>query len=189
MAEPRDRYSTVSLLLHWGIAALILTNILLVEQAEEAERSARGFWMMLHKSVGISILLLTLARIGWRVVNPAIPLPDSVPGWQRFGARAIHVALYALLLGIPLAGWASGSAAGRDLILFNVVPWFNLPLPQDRDLAKDIIEVHELLVKALYGLVALHVAAALKHQFIDRDGVMRRMLPFLPAPTPRNEAS
>lgn len=183
MAEPRDRYSTVSLLLHWGIAALIVVNILLVNQADEVSRDQRGFWMMLHKSVGISILLLTLVRLGWRIANPAIPLPESVPGWQKLIARGTHVALYGLMLGIPLAGWASGSAGGRELVLFNAIPWPNLPLPQDRGLAKDIIEVHELLVKSLYVLVGLHVAAALKHHFVDRDGVLARMLPFLPRRT------
>lgn len=180
MAEPRDRYSTVSLILHWGIAALILTNILLVGHAEDVSRSERAYWMMLHKSVGISILLLTLLRIGWRVANPAIPMPDGAPGWQKLAARSVHVAFYVLLIAIPVAGWASGSARGRELVLFDVLPWPNLPVPQDRDLAKDLIEFHELMVKALYVLLALHVAAALKHQFVDKDGVLARMLPFLP---------
>lgn len=180
MAEPRDRYSAVSLTLHWGIAALVVLNLILIGQAEDAEREMRGFYMMLHKSVGITILLLTLARIGWRLANPAIPLPAATPAWQKLAARASHVLFYALLLAIPVAGWASGSATGRQVILFDLVPWPNLPMPPDRDLARDIIDVHEALVKALYVLVALHVAAALKHQFINKDGVLARMLPFLP---------
>lgn len=180
MAEPRDRYSTVSLVLHWGTAALVVTQLLLIAGAEEASGSERGFWMGWHKSVGITILVLTLARLAWRIANPAIPLPESTPRLQKLAARATHVLFYVFLLAIPLAGWASSSAGGRTILMYGLFPWPDLPLPRDKGLAKDIIEVHELLVKGLYVLIALHIAGALKHQFVDKDGLIGRMLPFLP---------
>lgn len=180
MAEPRDRYSAVSLILHWGTAALIVAQLILISAAEEASGSERGFWIGWHKSVGITILVLTLARLAWRFANPAIPLPDRTPKWQKLAARATHVLFYVFLLAIPLAGWASSSAGGRTIMMYGLFPWPDLPVPSDRGLAKDIIEVHEILVKGLYVLVALHVIGGLKHYVVDRDGVLNRMLPFLP---------
>lgn len=180
MAEPRDRYSAVSLTLHWLTAALVVTQLVLISAAEDASGSDRGFWIGWHKSVGITILVLTLARLAWRIANPAIPLPDRTPGWQKFAARATHVLFYVFLIAIPLAGWASSSAGGRTIMMYGAFPWPDLPLPRDRGLAKDIIEAHEMLVKGLYVLIGLHVLGALKHYVVDKDGVLNRMLPFLP---------
>ena len=117
MAEPHDRYSNVSLVLHWLIAALVIAQIVFVmihDAAGEAEnREMSRLYLDLHKSTGLSILLLTLVRLGWRVANPAIPLPDHMPRWQKITARANHVLFYVLLLAMPLVGWAASSAAGR----------------------------------------------------------------------------
>ena len=82
MAEPRNRYSTVSLILHWLIAALVVTQVVLISAHEATEGPISREFVNVHKSVGLSILLLTLVRLGWRIAYPAIPLPDSTPGWQ-----------------------------------------------------------------------------------------------------------
>ena len=179
MAEPRNRYSTVSLLLHWVTAALVLAQILLITAAE-AEGSNRGLWMMLHKSGGITILVLTLARIGWRIANPAIPLPDDLPRWQKLFARATHVLFYVVLLALPLTGWLAGSAVGRGFDYYGLFAFPLLPVGGGRETAGLLMDIHRALPKLLYVLLALHVIGALKHQFLDRDNVLHRMIPLIP---------
>ena len=179
MAEPRNRYSTVSLLLHWATAALVLAQILLITAAE-AEGSNRGLWMMLHKSGGITILVLTLARIGWRIANPAIPLPDDLPRWQKLFARATHVLFYVVLLALPLTGWLAGSAVGRGFDYYSLFAFPLLPVGGGRETAGLLMDIHRTLPKLLYVLLALHVIGALKHQFLNRDNVLHRMIPLIP---------
>ena len=181
MAEPRNRYSTISLLFHWGIAIAVLTQVLLIAAADanDGQSAAREF-VGTHKALGLTILVLTLARIGWRFANRAIPLPPGIPGWQRILARTTHVGFYVLLLGLPLGGWAASSAAGRDIAFFGLFNWPLLPLPLDRDLAGQFMDAHRAAVKLLYALLALHVLGALKHHFLDRDNVLHRMIPLIP---------
>ena len=180
MSEPRNRYSTVSLTLHWLTAVLVLAQIALIWAAEEASGGeGRGF-INLHKSVGLTILVLTVARLGWRFANPAIPLPGSMPAWQKLLARGTHVGFYLVLLGMPLVGWAASSAAGRDIDWFGLFDWPLLPIGGGRDVARDLMDFHEMGAKALYVLLFLHVAGALKHHFVDRDNVLHRMIPFIP---------
>jgi len=180
MAEPRNRYSTVSLFLHWATALLVVGQIVLISIAEEVSGSDRGFWMMLHKSGGATILVLTLARLAWRVANPAIPLPASTPKWQKLFARATHVGFYVLLLALPLTGWLAGSAAGRGFEYYGLFDFPLLPIGGGRELAGTLMDIHEALPKLLYVLLFLHVAGALKHHVINRDNVLHRMIPIIP---------
>ena len=177
MAEPRNRYSIVSLILHWLIAALVVTQVALITVYESTE--SRDF-VNAHKSVGLTILVLTLVRLGWRIANPAIPLPDTMRRWERLLARATHVLFYVFMIGMPLAGWAASSAAGRDILWFGLFPLPLLPIGGGREVAGQLMDLHELAAKALYVLLALHVAGALKHHFIDRDNVLHRMIPWIP---------
>lgn len=182
MAEPRHRYSTVSLTLHWGLALLVAVQIVLItvyEGYDAAKDPLASTYIGLHKSVGLSILVLTLARLVWRIMNPAIPLPTTVPRWQNILARTTQVLFYVLLIGLPLGGWAASSSAGRAIEWFGLFTWPALPVPLDRDLARTFIGAHEAGVKVLYVLIGLHVIGALKHHFVDRDDVLRRMLPFI----------
>lgn len=181
MAEPRNRYSTVSLILHWLIAALVVTQLTLIALyvATKGQPSAAEY-LQLHKSTGLSILVLTLGRLGWRLANPAIALPSEMPRWQRLLARSSHVLFYILLIALPLGGWAASSAAGRPITWFGLFNWPLLPLPQDRGLAGSIMEVHELAGLLMVALIVLHVAGALKHHFVDRDNVLHRMIPWIP---------
>ena len=180
MAEPRNRYSTVSLILHWLIAALVVTQIVLVMAHEATEGPASRELLNLHKSVGLSILVLTLVRLGWRIANPAIPLPLEMPRWQKLLARTNHVLFYVLLIAMPLVGWAASSAAGRDIVWFGLFEWPLLPIGGGRETAGDLMDLHETAAKGLYVLIFLHVAGALKHHFIDRDNVLHRMIPLIP---------
>lgn len=178
MAEPRNRYSTVSLILHWLIAALVVTQVALVagHEAIEGDRAL----LNLHKSVGLSILVLTLVRLGWRIANPALPLPEAMPRWQKLVARATHVLFYVLLIAMPLVGWAASSAAGRDIVWFGLFEWPLLPIGGGREMAGSLMDLHEAAAKALYVLIALHIVGALKHHFVDRDNVLHRMIPIIP---------
>lgn len=180
MAEPRNRYSIVSLIMHWTIAAAVLAQVLLVTAHEATEGPISREFISLHKSVGLTILVLTLARIGWRLANPAIALPGDMSRWERGLARAVHVLFYAALIVIPLTGWMASSAAGREILWFGLFDWPLLPISGGRDAARGFMTVHGLVVKGLYVLISLHVLGALKHQFVDRDNVLHRMIPLIP---------
>ncbi|SFS71679.1 cytochrome b [Brevundimonas viscosa] len=180
MAEPRNRYSTISLVLHWLIAALVVTQLGLIWAHEVTEGSTSREFVNMHKSVGLSILVLTLVRLGWRVANPAIPLPAETPRWQKLVARGTHVLFYVFLIAMPLVGWAASSAAGRDIVWFGLFNWPLLPIGGGRETAGSLMDLHELAGKLLIALVVLHVIGALKHHFIDRDNVLHRMIPLIP---------
>lgn len=174
MRERYERYSTVSILLHWLIALLVVGNV--VGGLMMGENRAI---VPVHKSVGITVLLLTLVRIGWRIAHPLPPLPDRMPGWERGVARFTHFAFYVLLLAVPLLGWATVSAGRGTGNLFGVIPWFDLPLAKSRELSGSLGAVHENLVWLTLILVAFHIAGALKHHLADRDVVLSRMLPLV----------
>lgn len=137
----------------------------------------------LHKSFGLSILALTTLRLVWRLTHKIPPLPAAMPAWQKAAARGTHWAFYALLFVTPLVGWAIVSVSPKDIPTF----WFGLfSVPHlpffdgviDRSAVEDVFEEgHEFLAFAILGLLALHVGAALKHGFINRDGVLRSMAP------------
>ena len=180
MSEPRNRYSALSLTFHWLTAAMVLAQVLLITAHEATDGPISREFVMIHKSLGLTILVLTLARIGWRLANPPLPMPETMRGWEKVAARGTHVLFYVLLIGLPLGGWAASSAGGRVIEWFGLFAWPALPVPQSRDLARSFMDAHEAGVKVLYVLLALHVLAALKHQFLDRDNVLHRMLPFIP---------
>lgn len=181
MDAVRQRYSNFTLTVHWLTVAMVVAQVAILWVSADFDREVRRDWMMIHKSIGLTLLMLTLLRLAVRVKNPALPLPDGTPGWQKLVARGTHVLLYVLLITLPLAGWLASTAAGRPVQFFFLFQWPDLPfVPASRDLARDLMDFHELAGKTLIGLVILHVLGGLKHYLVDRDGVLQRMLPFLP---------
>jgi cytochrome b561 len=188
-AAPRDRYTAVAITLHWLIAALILSNIALAwyfGTLTGLERTEPTQW---HKSIGITVLLLSVLRLGWRLVSPPPPLPADVKGWEKFVAQAVHVLFYVIMLGMPLTGWAMVSASPLihvfPIRLYHLIPWpaigplTTLPHDQMKAAHKVLAQSHGLLALLAYALIVLHVGAALMHQFVRRDAIAARMLPFL----------
>lgn len=180
MNDTNTRYSTIAIWLHWTIFALIAANVVVGGWAEDAEGAEKASYFATHMSIGITVLLLSLVRLAWRLGHRWPALPAAMPAWERVLARTTHVVFYVLMIGIPLLGWAAVSAFGGQVgPLFGVIPWPNLPIGEGRALGSALGGAHGLMVKALYVVLALHVAGALKHQFVDRDHVLARMLPFL----------
>ena len=212
-ASSPERYSAVAIVLHWAIAAAILFMIPL------------GFWMsdqiaagnpsggvynafQLHKSVGLTVLFLSLARLGWRLFNPPPALPPHMPPWERFAAKATHWAFYILMIGLPLSGWvfvsagwslhenASLAVPTRYFGLFQVPALFGLTQAGEAvraGVAQAAMNAHALMAWGALLLVALHVGAALKHHLFDKDNVLTHMIPGLraldgSAPAPKNPA-
>ena len=175
MREAYDRYSNVSILIHWTVVVLVVANIVIAI----AMLDNRDLFPW-HKSIGITVLLLTLLRIVWRVTHPWPRLPDSMPTWERIFARGTHVGFYVMLLTIPLLGWAAVSS-GRTGTgeLFGFIQWFDLPVGKSPELRDTLGSAHELAVYFTLLLLFFHVAGALKHQFFDEDVVFHRMLPGL----------
>jgi cytochrome b561 len=129
-----------------------------------------------HKSIGITILVLACLRLGWHWANPTPTLPTALKPYERLLARGTHLLLYALLLAIPLTGWMMSSARGFPVSWFG---FLQLPdfVPKDKALYEALVSTHETLAWTLAAIVALHVGAALKHHFMLKDDVLRRMLP------------
>lgn len=171
------RYGTVAQTLHWVVVGLLIVQVTLGKIAHELPVGLDKLALLArHKSVGITILGLALIRLAWRFYDRPPPSPP-MPGWQRLAAQVNHWALYALLLAMPLTGWMMSSAANFPVSWFGLVQLPDLIAP-DRSLKEQLEEVHELLAMILIALALLHVAAALKHQFFDRDGLLFRMLPW-----------
>jgi cytochrome b561 len=183
----RLRYGGVAMSLHWLIAALVLVNLSIGLYMADLPRTDTSRFMLfqLHKSFGLTVLTLSIVRLGWRLVNPIPPLPRGLHPLLRLGAHVSHFLLYFLIVAIPLAGWAmvSSSSLGLPTPYFGLFFWPNIPFlanlaPAAKAANLDLFkQTHSLLAFGAIGLVTLHVLAALYHQFIRRDDVLRRMIP------------
>ncbi len=179
------RYTSVAILLHWLIATAIVAQLVLGWRMGAMKGLAGFSAFQLHKSIGITILLLSLARLGWRLTHRPPPSPAGSPRWEQNAARAAHVGFYALMIGMPLTGWiiVSVSRIAIPTLLYTVVPWPHVPglstLPRATKamLEGGFATAHTVLAFGMVGLLALHVAAALKHHLVDRDDVVAHMLP------------
>ncbi|MFT3809350.1 MAG: cytochrome b [Micropepsaceae bacterium] len=179
-----SRYSWVAVTLHWVIAIAILYMVYLGKTMDDDYVA-----IQLHKSLGITILALSLLRLIWRFVDPPPPLPSGMNMLERIGAKVSHWGFYFLMIFIPLSGWALASTSPFKTKVWGVIDLPKLPGfagldPDALEQAADRIEsIHETLAFwPLLLLVGLHVGAALKHHFRDRDNVLTRMIPFIPAP-------
>jgi len=168
------RYGAVAIVLHWLLALAIVCTFSVGVYMHELPFSPTKLKLYnWHKWAGVTILALSALRLLWRLGHRPPADPPMAP-WQARAAHWTHGLLYVLFFAVPLSGWAYSSAAGFPIVWFGVLP---LPdfMPIDKALAESVKPVHEVLAKALAVLVVLHVAAALKHQFIDRDGLLDRM--------------
>jgi cytochrome b561 len=174
------RYGAVAIAFHWLLAAAIVASFSVGLYMHDLPFSIQRIKLFnYHKWAGVTILALSALRLLWRLTHP--PPPESarvlaaMPPWQQRAAKVSHGAMYALFFAVPLLGWAYSSAAGLPIVWFGV-----LPLPDfvsvNKDLANSLLKpLHAYAAFTLAAVVVLHVAAALKHQFVDRDNLMSRM--------------
>ena len=176
MNHPATRYTGTAIALHWLMSLAIVGNFCLGLYMADLHMSMLRLRLFnYHKWTGATILLLAALRLLWRLTHrPPADLP--APRWQHLAASLTHGGLYALFFAVPLVGWAYSSAAGFPLVVFGVLP---LPdfVPKDHALAETLKDLHADVAWVLFALVALHVAAVGKHMIIDRDGLLRRMMP------------
>lgn len=172
------RYTFLAIVLHWLVALLVVSGfalgVTMVDIPGLTPTKLRYFsW---HKWIGITVLGLACVRLLWRLAHPPPPYPPGMPRWQKVSAGAVHAMLYALIFAVPLSGYFYSLAAGVPVVYLGLVP---LPvlIDPDPDLKHWLKAVHYWLNVMLLAGVVTHVAAALKHQFIDRDGLIKRMLP------------
>lgn len=184
---PSARYTRTAMVFHWLIALGILINIGLALSAESLPDDWVRPVIDTHKSIGITVLGLAVLRLIWRLTHRPPELPKHFPSWERKSAHVAHILLYVLIFAMPLSGWLHDSAwkaaATHPMYLYNAIPWprigfvMNQP-PVLKEHLHDLFGlIHTSLAYVIYVLVGLHIAGALKHEFIDRDSVIRRMLP------------
>lgn len=167
-----NRYPVVAIVMHWLIAALIIANILIAEFTEDLAKAERGEWMGLHFSLGMTVLLLSILRFFWRVTHKAPPYEQEIAKWELALGKAVHVIFYFLILALPITGWMMVSGRG-PVSYFGL---FDIPaLSVSKGLGGFSHEAHEIMGTAMIWLIVLHVAGALKHQFIDKMPFLARM--------------
>jgi len=172
-------YGAVAKFLHWSIVILIIAQYVIIESVEDLADGPDKFAIIaLHKSLGMLVLVLALARIGWKFANGRNPAPAPMPRAQRIAATAGHGLLYVLILAQPLTGWLMSSAAGYPTSFFGL---FEFPMlgAEDHGAQEFYEEVHEALFGAIVAVAALHAIAALYHHLLLKDDTLRRMLPFV----------
>ena len=187
-------YTAVAVTLHWvmaiAIVLLLVAGLWMTDTIRQPETKNFAFRVyQWHKSLGLTVLVLTFARLGWRLANPPPALPGGMSRFERIGAGLSHGAFYTLMLAIPLAGWAmvSASPLGLPTMVFGLFEWPHIPVLaglEDKKPVEAIFKAgHKFMAWGLLALLVLHVAAALKHHFVNRDTVLARMLPGVRAPT------
>lgn len=189
MTAARSSYSRAAITLHWLIALLLIGNFLggvfmgdLLAPSATPEQKQLGFKIIqFHKSMGLTILVLSLLRLATRLVSTPPPLPAHMTSTERLLAKATHWAFYAVMILVPLTGWVmvSASPLGFPTLWFGLFEWPHLPIETSKATSDAASEAHEIIAFAGAGLLLLHVAAALKHHYMDRDDVLARMLPMV----------
>ena len=171
------RYSTGAIVLHWLIAVLIALNFAAAWISEDMPKAEAMQIMGNHKAIGITILILTLIRIGWRLTHTAPAFAPTVKPWEALLARVTHGLMYVLMIAIPLAGWALHSAfsGGKPIPVFGLFAYPGLPMAESKATGETFAAIHGNLATALLVLAGIHVLGALKHQFLDHDGNLGRM--------------
>jgi cytochrome b561 len=180
-------YTRPAILLHWLIAALIIVNVALALTVDYLPEDWGRPVVDTHKSLGITVLGLALMRLLWRATHTPPAYPAGYARWERIASHLVHALFYLLILALPISGWLHDSAwkdaADYPMTLFGLVPWprigavMALPADVKERFHDTSFLVHQALAYVLYVLLALHIAGALKHQFIDREPELQRMMP------------
>ncbi|MFW0754953.1 cytochrome b [Pseudomonas sp. H11T01] len=172
-----QRYTRTAISLHWlmalGLIGTFALGFYMPDLALSPTKLKLYSW---HKWAGVTLFLLVLLRLGWRLRYHAPPLPTTIPAVLRVMSHVMHWLLYALMIAIPVSGWLMSSAEGFQTVWFGVLPLPDL-LPKDAALGDRLKDLHKVFNYILLGLVVIHTVAALKHHFIDRNDVLTRMLP------------
>lgn len=187
MSATSERYTSVAITLHWLIALAIVGMILGGWYMGDLPDGAPGqyFLYQMHKSIGITILLLTVARIIWRVMNPPPPLPEDMNALEKTGSHLVHLGFYGLMIAMPLTGWLYSSVSVKldvPTVLYGAISWPDVPFVGGlkTEAASGVVNfIHSKLAWVAIGLLVLHVAGALKHEISAEDGVLKRMIPGL----------
>jgi cytochrome b561 len=183
--KQRTSYTKVAIILHWVIALAIIWQILSGWRMEDLAGSEKFAAFQTHKSMGLTILVLSVGRLLWRVANPPPVLPEGMKSWEIAAAKFTHVAFYIVMIGIPLGGWVIISTSPYNIATnwWGLFEWPRLPL-HDLPFRKALNEAakagHGAAAWGVVGLLVLHIGAVLKHSFVNRDDVAGRMIPFLP---------
>ncbi|UAL10324.1 YceI family protein [Caulobacter segnis] len=186
MAASRTRYTTVAIVIHWLIAAAIIFQIILGWRMGDGPKGPTTYALFqLHKSIGITILLLSLLRLAWRLFNKPPAALEGQPKWEQAASKLVHIGFYVIMIGLPLTGWilVSTSRVPIPTLLFGAIPWPHIPgLPElaaaPKHVWHEIGEIgHGVLVKLTYLLLVLHLGAVAKHQILDKDEVFGNMAP------------
>lgn len=176
-------YTKTAKVLHWLIALAIIFMLALGWCLDFFAGETKFAAIQLHKSIGITILLLSVVRLGWRLMHKAPPLPATMPLWEQRAAHAGHVLLYIAMIGMPLSGWAMVSTSPHNIptILYGLVRWPGMPyfstLPDKKAMHEVMDNVHSISAYLLAALIVGHAAAAMKHHFIAKDDILLRMMP------------
>src|SRR5271154_3029298 len=172
------RYGAVAQLFHWVIAGLIVTQFVLARMADGLPLGAHKLGLLArHKSFGMTILMLAILRLVWRLTHSPPPLPPAMSPLERALARGTHIAFYVLLFVQPITGWMMSSAKNYSVSWFGLFTWPNL-IGKNEDAFNFLKATHDTLSYVLFVIAVLHILAALKHHFWNRDNVLLRMLPF-----------
>ena len=172
-----ERYTPAAVAFHWIVATLILANLALGLYTVDLPLSPQKLrYFSFHKWIGVTVFILAAARLLWRLRRSPPALPDAMPRWERRAAHATHFLLYCLFFAAPLTGWLFSSASGFQTVYLGIVPIPDL-LAKDKALADVLRLAHESINFTMAAVIVLHAAAALKHHFVDKDDVLRRMLP------------
>jgi cytochrome b561 len=177
LASDNASFTRPAKILHWLMGALIIATFALGSIMTDMSMSPTKLkYFSYHKWMGVTVLLLAALRLLWRLGHAAPPYPASMPQWQQQAAHGLHGLLYLLFFAVPLSGYFYSLAAGFPIVYFGIIPLpvFIAPNPELKPILK---EVHSWLTVVLACGVGLHLAAALKHHFIDHDATMKRMLP------------
>ncbi len=174
MRDTGNRYGAVSIANHWIIAIVIIAMLAIGLYMGELPRDERTWWINLHKSIGVFVLIYGIWRVLWRV---AFRFPEDVatmPHWQEVAAKGVHIALLLCILGMPISGYIMSSTGGHPVSFFGL---FSLPaLPESEAVNNIAGGIHEWLAYLLIAIIVVHVAAAVKHHVVDKDATLKRMV-------------